>query len=95
MHSDAVLSIRIYTILFFECPLYNQIRRNLFLILQIYEDISLEVRLCGKYNLVMKKPAEVSQRVGVFDIVMKKPAEVSHEYIKHTHPLTHFSRCLL
>lgn len=51
IHSDAVLGIRIYTILFFECPLYNQIRRNLFLILQIYEDISLEVRLCGKYNL--------------------------------------------
>ena len=29
------------------------------------------------FDIIMKKPAEVSQRVGVFDIVMKTPAEVS------------------
>lgn len=56
---------------FMECPLYNSIRHNLFIILQIYGEISLHIILYGRDSL------NVDQNVDIFSAV--------HNYIKSTH----------
>ena len=56
---------------FLDCPLYNEIRHNLFLVLRIYGDIDLNVIMYGNGNL------SVEQNIDIFTAVQN--------YIRNSH----------
>ena len=56
---------------FLECPLFTQIRNNLFVILRIYGEISLDIIKYGSENLSVEENLEIFAAV--------------HEYIRNSH----------
>ena len=55
-----------YYIFFMECPLYNNIRRNLLVILRVYDEIDLNVIVYGNTECSINQNKDIFRAVQVF-----------------------------
>jgi hypothetical protein len=55
-----------YYIFFMECPLYNNIRRNLLVILRVYDEIDLNVIVYGNTECSINQNKDIFRAVQVY-----------------------------